>query len=350
MSSFNWSGTSKERSAEEKLELQQSMAFGYNSLDCSYEELPGRTLERTFNQAGDYAFATRGAFFQLHKMGSDENQRTGAKMHISVRFSDKKEAWDAVWHEVVNSGIDDAKIATPPTAYDFCYDPEEKQAGKIITIYDNGKTAEEWQGIAERLEKAFADKGIEPGPPVQGDKPIAGSRFMFHRHSGVPQGHHAMDVTAAHARELNPENPHNPFNLDSPFDKINVSAVHQDATLNRVRKFTANNKDACIKSFDAPSSGMDLKLSALEQNKQNTPQVDATSPTSSLFTAMPATPGDQQGSSLFTPTASKSETKHTNIPGFTPFGSNSTHTGQQHTVIKVKTIPAPSPPSFRTKI
>lgn len=143
-------------------------------------------------QAGD------GGFWQVQlnhlDLDSADKGRSGWKCHVSFHPDDMEQAWSLAAEHLMKKDIGLFKVTGPRLTERFGQEGD-KQAGKFITVYETGDA----QNIAEtlgELEQIFAEHGIRPGPDVQGDRKVPGSRFLSYRNDKDANGQYVSGPAA----------------------------------------------------------------------------------------------------------------------------------------------------------
>jgi hypothetical protein len=161
--------------------------------------------------------AHMGAWIRYDFRPAEERTRgdAGWKVHVSVEMSEIEQAWDAVL-PVVGGARLLCKVAGP-ALLDRLGDPEHRQAGKAIVIYDHGHPLAAdpafWSGLLGDVERALRGAGVRPGWTVGGDRPVAGSGYSHVRNDAA--------ATGAYSRA---EGHFNPGGSDCPFDGVTVKS------------------------------------------------------------------------------------------------------------------------------
>jgi len=180
----------------------------------SYQNL----MQEPFQQGpfGRYSEPAGTAFYFLHnEPGPDRG--TGWKFHISVDGADVPKAWDAVADYLLDNNIGPCKVVNPTYAERFS-DPANRQAGKMITVYDFGANTD-WQRCMQDIENILAKEGVRPGKEVQGDKAINGSRYLSYRNDRDRSGQY---IDSGQLKFYPPHMHHNPGEWPEKFDGITV--------------------------------------------------------------------------------------------------------------------------------
>ena len=183
-------------------------------------------------------------FLQLEPRGS--NIETGQwKFHISVDTDDVPRAWDIVAEELMQDGPDHlAKVVKPDTARAFA-NPDSIQAGKMITIYENGiDSPQHYQDLLARIEKRLTDAGIKPGPATNADRAIPGSRYSSYRMENDPNGRYMASKDLA---DLPKEQRFNPYNSPDPYKNADLGHVYEAKT----PRLDPSSNDPRFKVYDA---------------------------------------------------------------------------------------------------
>lgn len=171
---------------------------------------------------GRYTEPAGNAFYFLHnEPGPDRG--TGWKFHISVDGADVPKAWDTVVDYLLENNIGPAKVVNPGYAEHFS-DPNHRQAGKMITVYDFGGNVN-WQRCMQDIENLLDGAGVKPGHEVMGDKSISGSRYMSYRNDRDKDGHY---LGSEKLKYYPPHMHHNPGEWPERFDQVQVQP-HQEA-------------------------------------------------------------------------------------------------------------------------
>lgn len=161
-----------------------------------------------------------------NEQGADRGE--GWKFHISVAAQDVPRAWDMVADYLLTNNIGPSKVVTPMAAQRFS-DPGNRQAGKMITVYDFGGEVD-WQRCMQDIESMLAHAGIRPGHQVAGDRSVSGSRYMSYRNDRGRDGEYIGSEALQH---YSPQMRHNPGQWPEKFDRVQVHnpAAQQQQTV-----------------------------------------------------------------------------------------------------------------------
>jgi hypothetical protein len=139
----------------------------------------------------------------------------GWKIHVSVDADRLADAWDAILPIVAEARLH-AKVAGPAIAAKIG-DAAHRQAGKTIALYaETGPDPDRWARILAAVEDALAAAGIEPGPRVAGDRPVAGSAYSQVRADRDRSGRYLTGPSA-----------YNPLGWPDPFERISVAGARR---------------------------------------------------------------------------------------------------------------------------
>lgn len=133
-----------------------------------------------------------GGFWQVQRnhldLDSADNGRSGWKFHVSFHPDDMERAWSLASEHLMKKEIGLFKVTGPELTQRFS-EEGYRQAGKFLTVYETGDA----QNVAEtlgELEQIFTRNGIRPGPDVQHDRKVPGSRYLSYRNDKSAQGHY----------------------------------------------------------------------------------------------------------------------------------------------------------------
>ena len=139
----------------------------------------------------------------------------GWKVHVSVDADRLADAWDAILPIAAEARLH-AKVAGPAIAAKLG-DAAHRQAGKTIALYaETGPDPDRWARILAAVEDALAAAGIEPGPRVAGDRPVAGSAYSQVRADRDRSGRYLTGPSA-----------YNPLGWPDPFERISVAGARR---------------------------------------------------------------------------------------------------------------------------
>jgi hypothetical protein len=183
------------------------------------------------------------------------------KFHLSVAPEDVSKAWHIFVEELAKDGDKHlAKVVKPDTAQRFA-NPESIQAGKMITLYENGEySPQQYANLLARVESRFDAAGIEPGPATNADRAIPGSRYGSYRRETDPNGDY---MASSHMRNVPKEQRFNPHNSPDPYETINFSGLYDQPKMEpkaskpsdiessfTVKDLSLNGKEKALISFD----------------------------------------------------------------------------------------------------
>jgi hypothetical protein len=160
-----------------------------------------------------YTIPVKG-FVQFNSLNYDEDavSKNGWKLHMSVSQEHTGKALEIMLDEFKKSGhTGGVKVATEKNLQRFS-DPSDPQAGKILTLYDDGRDPELTKKLMIRLEERFRQEGIKPGPTVSGDRPVSGSQYSSYRNDRTLNGNYSAD-----------KSDYNVSKRPDPFQNLDVS-------------------------------------------------------------------------------------------------------------------------------
>lgn len=163
-------------------------------------------------------------FIQFQAPAFQSQNLSGWKTHLSVHAEDTAHATGILLDIYRQHGGIAFKVATPETM-EYFTNPAigDQQAGKVFTLYDAGEKT--WPTIINEIESRFSRAGIRSGCPVVEDMHVPGARYSYRRNDQDNSGKY---VFAEVAREINPNNPANPYNKPDPLEGFKVE-VHSRA-------------------------------------------------------------------------------------------------------------------------
>lgn len=172
----------------------------------------------------NYFVLPSSSFLQMTGSAVDLEKGPAAwKFHMSVHGDDVVKAWNIAAPIIMQDGPDHvAKVVTPKAAKDFA-NPENPQAGKMITLYTfDQRTPEEYMALLQKIEKAFRDEGIRPGADVHGDRKVQNSGYAFYRNQ---EGLSTKYVAASDLENLPADKKYNPAGHHDPYRNFDITAA-----------------------------------------------------------------------------------------------------------------------------
>lgn len=162
-----------------------------------------------------------GAFFYFFNQPVNEKDATGWKFHFTADEAHLEAAWDGVARAMIDHGVGQAKVIGRENVAAF-NDPDNKQAGKMITVYDHGEKVD-WQAFVQDVENRLLTAGVRPGPGVKGDRPVPGSLYAAYRNDKDAQGEYASAAAIRNNPEIPAANRHNPHGFSDPLADLTIS-------------------------------------------------------------------------------------------------------------------------------
>lgn len=165
-------------------------------------------------------FVLSGLSFPYMQLTPRANVDAGKwKFHFSVSAEDTIEAWNIIVHNLTNDGDKHlAKVALPMIWNDLA-DPDFRQVGKIITLYDTGAySPKHLMELIAKINQELEDQELSPSLLPITNRVISGSAFVSYKRDRDPDGvrrlqdHHVMDLP----RNIR----HNPRNEPDPYSKF----------------------------------------------------------------------------------------------------------------------------------
>lgn len=156
--------------------------------------------------------------------GRQDAGHEGWKVHVAVDATRIAAAWDAILPIAAEARLQ-AKVGGPGLLAKLA-DPDHRQAGKTIVIYAETKPdPDRWGRILADVEAALHAAGVQPGPRVAGDRPVAGSAYMQVRADRDREGRYVSGPAA-----------YNPVGWTDPFEGLSVAGARRaDAPADALR-------------------------------------------------------------------------------------------------------------------
>lgn len=176
---------------------------------------------RAFNfQENGYAVLPSPSWLQLVPPDFESFKDSGWKFRLSVHPEDVEKAWNVVVDTLVSDAHPHvAKVAQPATI-ERLSQPENKQAGKMITIYtEENVPPAHYKAMMRQIEEKLKDAGIRQGLDVAGDRKVPGSSYISYRNDKSADGHYNA---AANNANITLTRMHNPLKLPDPYDNFEI--------------------------------------------------------------------------------------------------------------------------------
>lgn len=159
-----------------------------------------------------YAMSNGGAFWQISPVDFDESKVNGWKFHLSIHPDDVSRAWDLIEERLVDEQLA-AKVTNPAYSRAFA-NPDERQRGKMITLYDDTSRPRDWGQLLKHIDDTFEKNGVRPGPQVNIDRPVQGSRFASYRNDRDLNGHYIDSRLTTSYNQANHPDPYAALDLN----------------------------------------------------------------------------------------------------------------------------------------
>jgi hypothetical protein len=202
----------------------QPQSMSYSELNKSY---PNGTPNLSF---GDYQMFGVGGhgkdtnvFAEFYKKGTQSNDESTWKAHLSIDPNDLAKAWDTMTPLLEKHGITHFKVVrqnavahkgaglhtdkglTDEQRNLGMRDLERVSGGMQVTVYIPEGQEKQIQGALKDIEKALKEAGVRPGTVDQSDRQIG--TYSSVRNDGGPQGY----VTHDKVESYNPSGEKDPF-------------------------------------------------------------------------------------------------------------------------------------------
>lgn len=158
---------------------------------------------------------------------ADFGKQTGWKLHVSIDNDHMQRAYKIIADTLMEAGVGAFKVAAPDAALAF-NNPADRQAGKMVTIYDFEKGPDlqpVMQELERRLDGLQMRLGPEgktlAGPEVKNDRPISGSNYLYYRNDRDETGQY-IDINQLQSSGTPSASPHNPSSKPDPWEAVKI--------------------------------------------------------------------------------------------------------------------------------
>lgn len=140
----------------------------------------------------------------------------GWKFHFSVAAADTKKAWNLLVDLLVRDGDQHLAKVALPFIWDELSDPTSGQAGKFITLYENGRyTPERYMRIISAVEELYRANHIARGIETTTDRAVPNSVYASYKRERDEDGIiRSKDKDIMH---LPVEKRYNPYGKKDPY-------------------------------------------------------------------------------------------------------------------------------------
>jgi len=193
--------------------------------------------DETFREINYWAHPSIG-WLQLTPKGSYKN--VGWKFRLSMHPDDVTKAWNITVDTLITDSktVHCAKVAQPETIQRLS-NPNEPQAGKMITIYTEEKVSPtHYMHIMQILEEKLHAANILTGLKVAGDRKVPGAKFLSYRNAHTQNGKYNCAINNV---GLSESQKYNPTSILDPYVSfvIDASSFPSTSLLNQYQNTEA---------------------------------------------------------------------------------------------------------------
>jgi hypothetical protein len=206
-------------------------------------------------RTGDYyAMRNGSAFWQISPVDFDESKVNGWKFHLSIHPDDVSRAWDLIQERLVEEKLA-AKVTNPAYSRAFA-NPNELQRGKMVTIYDDTSRPRDWGQLLKHIEDTFDKNNVRPGPQVNIDRPVEGSRFASYRNDRDLNGQYIDSCRTTSYNQANHPDPYDTLDLRRVAPAQTAAPRPEVAPLNALLAPMGDRYQAAQWAFDEGKGGI----------------------------------------------------------------------------------------------